>query len=425
MTVEPRRSRGVGLAVLLLFALLCGCESRKEDDYEPGAAFEDETEKVSPVNRQIEKPLVGKPDHVETPRRTIEAVPAVEAESPLDSNIDDMIPSRAPFEIVGDPRRVRDARALVARLSDEQLQTRKQAAVSLSGVMREVDDQTAMAEWIAPLVKAKLKSNDATVREYSGRALMRVLQVIDDSWTLQAPTEALIEELSSDSASLKQRQYSAVALSVTVAKTKDQGFLVGIGGPRGTATRGDPAPGVREYAGRALMRALEKTDDQWELQSAAEAFVNTLDSELSLLKQRQYAAVTVASIAGKISDETFLARAVEPLVMAATCDPNAGVRQYAGRAFQRVLEKVDDGAALTPALDPLAAALEPATVRRLGPGDCRAQDQGRRDARRTHRPAESDRLEQPAQAHCPILPMGAEEHPHKAQTQTARQDSPE
>ncbi|MDP6047171.1 MAG: hypothetical protein QGH94_00915 [Phycisphaerae bacterium] len=361
MTAEPKRSRGSNLAgwlaMVLLFAFSCGCESRKEDDYDPGAAFDDETDRALPENRQAEKVVVDKPDHVETPRRTVEAIPAAEVKSPVDSNSDDTIPPPIPIEPVGDSRRVRDARALLARLADEQGQSQRQAAVALSGVMREVEDQMAMAEWITPLVEAKLKSNDATVREYSGRALMRVLQVIDDPWTLQAPTEALVDELSSDSAPLKQRQYSAVALSVTVAKIKDQAFLVDVVGPLVTATTCDPDAGVREYAGRALMRALEKTDDQWELQSAAEALVNTLDSELSLLKQRQYAAVTVASIAGKISDEAFLARKIESLVMAATCDPDTGVRQYAGRAFQRVLEKVDDEAALAPALGPLADAL--------------------------------------------------------------------
>jgi len=364
MAVVSRRLSGaiaVGcLAAVLLSALLWGCESRNEDRFEADMAGDTGAATVNPEKTGADDPVGAEPDHISWPgdiEHTDQPLLGVLESGPAADPGPDYELDREVGGSEGGSKRVRRVRDLIDGLSTTQVAARRRAAIDLANAVREVDDKIAMAAWIAPLVEAGLKDDDATVRQYAGRALMRALQVVDDSWTLQAPTEALLDELSSDSASLKQRQYCAVALSVTVAKTKDQAFLVGVVGPLVTATTCDPDGGVREYAGRALMRALERTDDQWELQTAAEALVDTLDGELSLLKQRQYAAVTVASIAGRITDEAFLVRRIEPLVMAATCDPDKGVRQYAGRAFQRILEKVDDEAALIPALSPLAAAL--------------------------------------------------------------------
>ena len=68
----------------------------------------------------------------------------------------------------------------------------------------------------------------------------------------------------------------------------------------------------------------------------------------------------------KIKDETFLSGVLQSLVIATTKDPDKGVREYAGRAFQSALKEVDDEVVLEFALDPLVDALGHKEVKTRG-----------------------------------------------------------
>ena len=363
-----------GCTVIVLSAFLCGCDSRDNDDLDAYDFTDDETDVVHPENRRREETIAAgrkaaavESDHAETSRNKARAAPAprrAPGETPTTSrghtgqpDRDGRVSLQDVAENMEDMGPVREARALVARLENEQGKARRQAAVALSGAVRKVQNEAALAEWISPLIEVKLKDTDVTVREYAGRALMSVLQGVNDQWALQPAVEALLDALDSDSATLKQRQYAAVALSVAVRKIKNEAFLEGIVQPLVMATTKDPDKGVHEYARRALMSALQRINDQGVLQPAVEALIDTLGSNSATLKRRQYAAVAVSATVRKIKDEAFLEGILQPLVMSTTRDPDKGVREYAGRAFLSVLNKVDDEAVLEPALGPLVETL--------------------------------------------------------------------
>jgi hypothetical protein len=372
MFAKAKRLRGAaligGLAAVVLLGFLCGCESSDDDNSDWGLIDDEETdavdsenrrrEKISPVDKQVSAADL---NHTEIPDGKVAATQAASLASEDIRTASRIRAARtlSPYVVgtIDDSKQMRDVRGLLVTLENEQGKARGRAAVTLSGAVRKVENAASLAECITPLLKAKLKDDDATVHEYSGRALMYVLHKVDDQWALQPPVEAFVDTLVSDSTSLKQRQFAAVALATSVPKIKDEIFLVGVLQPLLVAKAKDPDKGVREYSGRALMRILQKINDPESLQTAAEALIDTLEGASATLKQRQFAAVALSVVAMKIKDKPFLARMLWPLVMAATCDGDKGVREYAGRAFLHSQRKVVNEAALESVLAPLVETL--------------------------------------------------------------------
>ncbi|MDP6546671.1 MAG: hypothetical protein QGH60_22075 [Phycisphaerae bacterium] len=352
----------VGWGMVVLSAFLCGCDSRNNDD--PGAddVADDKPDVVHSEYRRrketiesAKKVAAGESDHTEISRNKAGATPATrrKPETPTASrgrtdqrDRDDRANRQDVAESMEDTVPVREARALVARLENEQGKARRQAAVALSGAVRKVENKAALAEWISPLIEAKLQDTDVTVREYAGRALMSVLQGVNDQWALQPAVEALIDTLDSGSATLKQRQYAAVALSVAVRKIKNEAFLESILQPLVMATTKDPDKGVREYAGRAFLSALKKVDDEAVLEPALGPLVETLGHKE--VKMHRYAAWALANLVPKIRKEATLKQIIAPLTNAGVNGRHRHVREYCRRALKSIQARLKPPAATGP-----------------------------------------------------------------------------
>jgi HEAT repeat protein len=97
---------------------------------------------------------------------------------------------------------------------------------------------------------------------------------------------------------------------------------------------------VREYAGRALKNVLSRVEDERVLNPVVEPLARALAHEAP--RTRLYAAVTLAALVPKIRDEATLMRAVPLLAAAKRKDPDAKVREYAGRALSRMPRKGEE-----------------------------------------------------------------------------------
>jgi HEAT repeat protein len=160
------------------------------------------------------------------------------------------------------------------------------------------------------------------------------LQRINDQWVLQPAVETLIDTLDRNSATLKQRQYAAVAVSATVRKIKNEAFLEGILQPLVMSTTQDPDKGVREYAGRAFLNVLNKVDDEAVLEPALGPLVETLGHKE--VKMHRYAAWALANLVPKIRNEATLKQIIAPLTAAKLNGRHPHVREYCRRALKSI-----------------------------------------------------------------------------------------
>jgi len=154
------------------------------------------------------------------------------------------------------------------------------------------------------------------------------------------------------------RSEAAVALPGVVEKVKDPAALDPFIGRLIDVRFRDPWKITREYSGRALMAALNKTKNQVVLNNALQPLVDALNRDQVDLERRRYAAVALSVVVMRLERVDLLRPRIPELLAATFKDPDEGVRTYAERALQHTLMKLDHEPTLTIAAHPLAAQLD-------------------------------------------------------------------
>jgi HEAT repeat protein len=154
------------------------------------------------------------------------------------------------------------------------------------------------------------------------------------------------------------RREAAVALPGVLEKVKDPAALNPIIVRLFDVRFRDPWKSTREYSGRALMHALQRTKDQVVLSNALQPLLDALDRSQVDLERRRYAAVALSVVVMKLERVDLLRPRMAELLAATFEDPDEGVRKYAERALQHTLLKLDHEPTLTIAAHPLAARLD-------------------------------------------------------------------
>lgn len=154
------------------------------------------------------------------------------------------------------------------------------------------------------------------------------------------------------------RREAAFALPEVIDKVDDQNVLNAVIWPLLDVRFRDPWKATREYAGRSLMSALQRTKDQVVLINCVQPLVDALDQGQVELDRRRYAALALSTVAIKLERVERLQPRMAELLASALKDPDEGVRKYAQRALQHTLQKADDEPALKMAAVALAGQLE-------------------------------------------------------------------
>jgi len=154
------------------------------------------------------------------------------------------------------------------------------------------------------------------------------------------------------------RREAAVALPGVVEKVEDPAALDPLIGRLVDVRLRDPWKTTREYSGRALMNALQRTKNQVVLNNALQPLVDALNRGQVDLERRRYAAVALSVVVMRLERVDLLRPRIPELLAATFNDPDEGVRTYAERALQHTLLKLDHEPTLTIAAHPLAAQLD-------------------------------------------------------------------
>ncbi len=162
------------------------------------------------------------------------------------------------------------------------------------------------------------------------------------------------------------RRDAAVAMPGVAEKVKDPKTLDSVVGRLIDVRMRDPWRTTREYSGRALMYALNRTEDQVVLSNCVQPLVDALDQGEVDLERRRYAAVALSTVVMRLESVDLLRPRMTDLLLSALNDPDEGVRTYAERALQHTLQKLDHEPTLTIAVRPLAAQLESKDVHARG-----------------------------------------------------------
>ncbi|MEQ8789061.1 MAG: hypothetical protein RIC55_22305 [Pirellulaceae bacterium] len=160
------------------------------------------------------------------------------------------------------------------------------------------------------------------------------------------------------------RSSSAVALSGTIREIDDSKTLAHFVLPLVDVTLRDPYSTVREYAGRALQHCLQNVDDVSILRGAVPPMVDALNAAEVEETRRRYCAVQLSRVIPQIDYEPLLVQSMPPLLSATIEDPNADVREFAGRALKSALPRVRDEETLRAGMVALAQTLTHEDVKR-------------------------------------------------------------
>jgi uncharacterized membrane-anchored protein YjiN (DUF445 family) len=106
------------------------------------------------------------------------------------------------------------------------------------------------------------------------------------------------------------------------------------------------------------MHVLNKTKDQKLLSDAVEPLLDGLNHQQVEVDRRRQASVCLSSIVMRLQRVDLLHSHVPELLTATFVDPDDGVREYAGRALQHTLQKLDHEPTLILAAQGLAAQLK-------------------------------------------------------------------
>ena len=170
----------------------------------------------------------------------------------------------------------------------------------------------------------------------------------------------LVAKLSDRQASV--RRDAAVALPGVAEKVKDPATLNSVVGRLIEVRMSDPWKSTREYSGRALMYALNKSKDQGVLNNSVSPLLDALDRGQVDLERRRYASLALFSVVMRLERVDQLRPRFSELLSSALKDPDEGVRKYAERALQHTLQKLNDEPTLTIAAQSLAGQLDDKNV---------------------------------------------------------------
>lgn len=156
----------------------------------------------------------------------------------------------------------------------------------------------------------------------------------------------------------KVRSSAAVALSQVIREVDDSKQLSRFVLPLVDATLRDPYSTVREYAGRGLQHCLQNITNPSVLAAAVPPLVDALNASEVEEKRRRYSAVQLSRVIPQIKHESLLVHSMPALLSATLDDPNADVREYAGRALKNALPSVRDKNTLRAGATKLAKTLQ-------------------------------------------------------------------
>jgi hypothetical protein len=233
----------------------------------------------------------------------------------------------------------KDVPGLMRLLRNCDGRVRSSAAVVLSGVIRQIDDEKTLARHIQPLIDATLRDPYSSVREYAGRALQHCLQNVTDASVMAGAAAPLIDALNATEVDAKRRRYCAVQLSRVIPHVQQDSLLEQSVPMLLSATLNDPDETVREYAGRALKNALTRVSDTKLLHTGCVALARTHKHKDP--RRRGYAAVLLSWLASRVKELDTLRAILDPIRNAAERDSNETVREYAGRATRDITRRLE------------------------------------------------------------------------------------
>ena len=240
-------------------------------------------------------------------------------------------------------RKSKDVNGLMRLLRHQDGEVRRDAAVALSNVIRDVKDSRKLARHILPLIDVTLRDPYVSVREYAGRALQHSMQHVTDVSILRGAVPPLLDMLRSGEVEIKRRQYAAVRLSTLIGKIEHESLLVQSIPTLLKATIDDSDEGVREYAGRALKSALPRVRDKQTLHDGTMTLVRTLQHKDT--KRRIYSAVLLSWLVPKVTELNTLRSVATRIKDAAKRDRSDRVRDYAGRADRHIEQRLQEAKA--------------------------------------------------------------------------------
>lgn len=245
--------------------------------------------------------------------------------------------SPAHADETGDLISARNLPGLVRMLEHPDGRVRSRAAVALSGIVPEHEDSETLAPHVPRLLEATLRDPYATVREYAGRALRHALRHVQRPALLMAAVAPLIDQVQAGEVDDKRRLFAAVELSSLIPRIENEGLLTESIPRLLTATLDDPYDRVREYAGRALRSALQRSQDAEVLHAATVALAATLTHADE--NRRRYAAVTLSGLVQRIERLETL-QTVASRVRDGSQSEDGTVKEYAGRATRHIDQRI-------------------------------------------------------------------------------------
>ncbi|MDP6543977.1 MAG: HEAT repeat domain-containing protein [Phycisphaerae bacterium] len=232
-------------------------------------------------------------------------------------------------------------------------------AHDLSRVVSKIEDKATLARLAGPLTAATLESTSMDAPDFPGFAQRNVLRRIKDQKVLIPVVHILVGGLTHKDQTI--RGFCTHGLSECLRKIKDGAILKSMIQPLNTATDKASSMKARDFAGFALRSVLRKTDDR-------EAIIPVIHSSIAGLEHKNktmriFYAHTLHENAVKVKDKALLARMVSPLTAASLRAEDSetkglGASGLAYSALKQVLDKVDDQAALTSIIGPMAKALK-------------------------------------------------------------------
>lgn len=247
----------------------------------------------------------------------------------------------------------------LAGLKHSDPKVRAHCAHDLSRVVSRIEDKATLARMAVPLTVATLESASMDAPDFPGFAQRNVLRRIKDQEVLVPVMHSLVEGLTHKDQTI--RGFCIHGLSECISKIKDKKVLRSMIQPLNTATDQAGSMKARDFAGFALRSVLRKTDDQ-------EVIIPVIRSSLAGLEHKNrtmriFYAHTLHENAIKVKDKALLASMLSPLTAASlrmedSQKKGLGASGLAYSALKQVLDKVDDQAALTSIIEPMAEALK-------------------------------------------------------------------
>jgi len=241
---------------------------------------------------------------------------------------------------------------------------RAQYAHDLSRIVSKIEDKATLGRIAGPLTLATLESASMDAPNFPGFAQRNVVRRIEDPKVLIPVMRSLIDGLNHKDQTI--RGFCTHGLSECIRKIKDEEMIKSMIQPLNTATDKASSMKARDFAGFALRSVLRRTDDHKTILPVIHSSLAGLEHKNKTM--RLFYAHTLHENAVKVKDKALLASMLSPLTAASLRmeDSEAkglGASGLAYSALKQVLDKVDDQAALTSIIGPMATALKAREVK--------------------------------------------------------------